>query len=190
MKGEWCYFRNIFTTQECEHIISEGLKIPSKQATLGVEGSLTDNTHRSSIVRFFEPGNLTYEFIHDRLWKYAIPANREWFGFNLNRLPYIQMAEYDESYGGHYKRHIDTFWMNNDPDYHRKLTCVVQLSDPTVYDGGDLELFNIQQYPNKDEIRNQGTGFFFPGFIEHQANPVTKGKRYSLAAWFEGPKFV
>jgi hypothetical protein len=25
--------------------------------------------------------------------------------------------------------------------------------------------------------------------MEHQANPVTKGTRYSLTAWFDGPKW-
>ena len=190
MKGEWCYFENIFTPEECQHIINEGLQLPNKQATLGVEGSLTDNEFRSSIVRFFEPTNPTYHFIHDKLWKYAITANHDWFKFNINRLPYIQLAEYDESYKGHYRRHIDTFWMNDDPIYHRKLTCVVQLTNPDNYEGGNLELYNVRETPDVTGVRKQGTAIFFPGFIEHQANPVTKGRRYSLAAWFEGPKFV
>jgi len=25
--------------------------------------------------------------------------------------------------------------------------------------------------------------------LRHKATPVTKGKRYSLAAWFDGPKW-
>ena len=100
----------------------------------------------------------------------------------------MQYTIYDSAVNGHYGWHQD--YGTQKPVVPRKLSVVVQLSDPAEYEGGDLELFNIKQYPIKEEIRKQGTAFFFPGFIEHQANVVTKGKRYSLAAWFEGPKFV
>ena len=189
MKGEWCYFQNVFTPEECDYIIQEGLKVPGKKATLGVEGSLTDTKYRNSDIRFFQHYDQQFQFVFDRLWKYAIPANREWFQFNINKLDYIQMATYDASYQGFYARHNDVFWMNNDPIYHRKITCVVQLTDQITYEGGNLELFNLQQYPDVNEVRKQGTAFFFPSFIDHQATPVTQGTRYSLAAWFDGPKW-
>lgn len=189
MKGEWCYFRQIFTPEECDYIIQEGLKVPAKKATLGVEGSATDLMHRNSDVRFFNFYDPQFEFVFDRLWKYAIPANREWFQLNINKLDYIQMATYDESYRGFYNRHVDVFWLNDDPIYHRKLSCVVQLTDPNKYEGGNLEVFNTRHFPDAQDIRQQGTAFFFPSFVEHQATPVTKGTRYSLAAWFDGPKW-
>lgn len=189
MKGEWCYFQNVFTPDECDYIIQEGLKIPGNKAKLGVEGSLTDTNYRNSDIRFFQHTDPQFKFIFDRLWQNAIVANREWFQFNINKLDYIQMAEYDSSYKGFYSRHHDVFWMNNDPVYHRKMSCVVQLTDDSKYEGGNLELFNLKEYPNKNEVRKQGTAFFFPSFIEHQACPVTTGIRYSLAAWFDGPKW-
>jgi PKHD-type hydroxylase len=42
---------------------------------------------------------------------------------------------------------------------------------------------------NAQAVRTQGTAFFFPSFLEHQATMVTKGTRYSLACWFDGPKW-
>ena len=99
------------------------------------------------------------------------------------------MAEYDSSYGGEYKRHQDVFWINNDPIYHRKLTAVIQLTNPNDYDGGDFKLFNVNSFPEPQEIRQQGTVFFLPSFTEHQATPVTRGTRHSLACWFDGPKW-
>ena len=71
----------------------------------------------------------------------------------------------------------------------RSLSAVIQLSDPTTYTGGDLQLFDCSEYPNPEEIKHQGTIIFFPSFIFHQANPVTSGLRHSLAVWFEGPKW-
>jgi len=52
-----------------------------------------------------------------------------------------------------------------------------------------LELYDLHGYPNKNELREQGTAIFFPSFITHAALPVTSGLRYSIAAWFDGPKW-
>lgn len=144
---------------------------------------------RRSKLRFIDKSDLRFQWLFDAMWKLAIEANDNIFNFNISRITYIQLAEYDESYQGEYKRHHDVFWMNINSKYHRKLTAVVQLTDPSAYEGGDFEMFNLDEYPNPNEIRTQGTVFFLPSFTEHQANPVTKGTRYSLACWFEGPKW-
>jgi PKHD-type hydroxylase len=70
------------------------------------------------------------------------------------------------------------------------LTCVIQLTNPGEYEGGDFEMYELTQYPDKEDLRTQGTAIFLPSFINHAALPVTKGTRYSLAVWFEGPKWV
>ena len=190
MRGEWCYFGKYFTSEQCNKILEDGLKLPAQDAKLGVAGmnEYSNDSHRKSKIRFIQSDNPDFQWLFDDLWKMGIQANREWFNFHVTNLSYIQLAEYDESYQGEYKKHHDIFWVNNDK-YHRKLTCVIQLTDPSQYEGGDLELFELAQYPNKEELRQQGTAIFFPSFIPHQAHPVTKGKRYSLAVWFEGNKW-
>lgn len=191
MKGEWCYFRKHFSPEMCQKILELGLKVPGQDAKLGVSGDserpLAD--YRRSKVRFLESSNPDFEFLFDDIWKMGREANREWFNFHVTNLSFIQLAEYDSRYKGEYKRHHDVFWINND-NYHRKLTCVIQLSDPSAYDGGDFEIFTDNEKPNPQEVREQGTVIFIPSFVEHQATPVTRGTRYSLAVWFEGPKWV
>jgi PKHD-type hydroxylase len=189
MKGEWCYYKEYFTPEVCSHILDLGLKLPSKQATMGVDGSVSMSEYRRSKIRFIQQSDTNFTFLFDAMWKMAIQANDEWFKFNISRISYIQLAEYDASYQGEYKKHHDVFWMNGDPDYHRKITAIVQLTDPSTYVGGNLELFGLTEYPNSEEVRKQGTAFFFPSFLEHQATMVTKGTRYSLACWFDGPKW-
>jgi PKHD-type hydroxylase len=191
MKGEWCYFGKHFSVEMCEKILELGLKIPSQDAAMGLAGvsEVKSNDYRRSKVRFLESSNSDFDFLFDDIWKMGIQANHEWFNFHITNLSFIQLAEYDSLYKGEYKRHHDVFWINNSI-YHRKLTCVIQLSDPNTYKGGDFEIFNQNQKPNKAEIREQGTVIFIPSFIEHQATPVTHGTRYSLAVWFEGPKWV
>ena len=172
MKGEWCYFRSHLSKELCEEIIKTGLTLPVKEGSLGVDGK-TDNR---------------FTWLFDRLWKAAISANDDFFGVHISRLDYLQLAEYDSSYQGEYKVHHDVFWLNGDPVYHRKLSCVVQLSDPSTYDGGNLEIVEAAT-PLDPAARDQGSVIFFPSMFHHQATKVTKGVRYSLAAWFDGPKW-
>ena len=191
MIGEWCYFKGYFTPEQCNQIIEDGLKLPSKDAVLGVdESNLSVNKdYRRSQVRFIQKYDPTFTWLFDALWKTALQANDEWFGFHISKLDYIQLAEYDVAYEGEYKDHHDVFWMNNDPVYHRKMTAIVQLTDPNEYEGCNLELINLSQYPDAKEMRAQGTVFFFPSFLTHRATPITKGTRYSLACWFDGLKW-
>jgi PKHD-type hydroxylase len=144
---------------------------------------------RRTKIRFINAGDWRFEYIFNIFWKTGISANDDFFQFNISRLTYLQFAEYNSNVQAEYKTHHDVFWMNNDPEYHRKLTAVVQLTDPLTYVGGDFQMFDLAQNPNADEIKTQGTVIFLPSFIEHQANPVIKGTRYSLACWFDGPKW-
>jgi PKHD-type hydroxylase len=191
MIGEWCYFNNYFDRETCQKILDLGLQLPAEDAKLGVAGmsDYSNDSYRKSKIRFIQSTNPDFQWLFDELWKMGMQANRDWFNFHITNLSYIQLAEYDESYSGEYKKHHDVFWVNND-NYHRKLTCVIQLTDPSEYEGGDFEMYDLTQYPDKETIRQQGTAIFLPSFIPHAALPVTKGKRYSLAIWFEGPKWV
>lgn len=190
MKGEWCYFKSRFTPAECEKILSLAESLPAADAVVGIdEGSRVDTDTRRSRIRWALPDNPDFKWVFDELWLMAIQANRDFFDFQLSKLDYIQIAEYDAAYKGEYKVHHDVFWMNGDPVYHRKLSCIIQLTDPKDYEGGAFELVDTNTFPPAEEIAAQGTVIFFPSFFLHRANPVTKGTRHSIAAWFDGPKW-
>ena len=192
MRGEWCYFRQYFTPEQCDKILKDGLELPAQDAKLGVAGmnERDPGDHRKSKIRFLQQSNHPqFQWLFNELWLLGMVANRDWFNFHITNLSFVQLAEYDASYSGEYKRHHDVFWVNND-NYHRKLTCVIQLTDPSTYEGGDFEMYELTDYPNKEELRTQGTVIFLPSFIPHAALAVTKGTRHSLAVWFEGPKWV
>lgn len=190
MRGEWCYFKSHFTKSQCDRIVETIQKRPHKDAQIGVNGTVTeDSSFRKSKIRFVNKGDAELGYMFDELWKTAIVANNDWFNFHISKLDYLQFAEYESANRGEYKTHHDVFYINNDPVYHRKLSCIVQLSDPKTYKGGDLELMEVDTAPNKEEMRQQGTVIFFPSFVRHAALPVTEGKRHSTAAWFDGPKW-
>ena len=188
MKGEWCYFKSYFNKETCERIIQDVQVLPTQDGYVGTDGgeAVIKETRRSKI-RFISSSDWRYQYIFDALWKTAIEANRDFFNIHISKLDYIQFAEYDASYLGEYKEHHDVFWLNNDPVFHRKLSCVIQLSDPNDYVGGELEL--TETVPLDPEVKTQGTFIYFPSLFRHRANPVTRGTRYSIAAWFDGPKW-
>lgn len=190
MKGEWCYFKSYFPAEYCQQIIDVVLTREAGEAQIGTKGGIkADTSYRRSKIWFVNKGDAELDYLFDELWKLAIRANQDWFDVHISKLDYYQIAEYDGESKGEYKTHHDIFYMNGDPYYHRKLSCVIQLSDPTTYEGGDLKFDQVTNMPDLEEMRQQGTIVFFPSFIRHAALPVTKGKRYSVAAWFDGPKW-
>jgi predicted 2-oxoglutarate/Fe(II)-dependent dioxygenase YbiX len=191
MKGEWCYFRQYLSNDDCNEIIQNALTIEPQQAVLGVNGTELDVNlnYRRSQVRFISDKDWRFTKLFDVLWKTAIVANKDFFNIHITKLDYVQFAEYDESYAGEYKEHHDVFWMNGDPTYHRKLSAIIQLTDPEEYDGCDLEMTEAGHKPPPEEIREQGSIIYFPSFMRHRATPIIRGKRYSIAAWFDGPRW-
>jgi len=192
MIGEWCFFKSALSDELCDQIIKLGMTLPSQSAKMGVDTKkpLVDDKYRRSNIRFIQKPDIRFQFLFDLVWKYVLIANDDFFHFHITKLDYIQLAEYDGNERGEYKKHHDVFWINNDPKYHRKLSMVIQLSDPNDYKGGDLELYDLcLSAPPKDDLKQRGSVIIFPSFITHAALPVTEGKRYSLAVWFDGPKW-
>lgn len=186
MKGEWCCFEKHFSASDCQIILDRTQSLPLSNGALGVQGVAADEKIRKSKVKWLEVDQ--FQDVFSEMWKVAKKANDYWFGFDLKVLKLMQLAEYDSEYKGKYSKHQDVFWVNP-TEYHRKLTCVLQLTDPTQYTGGELELFDCDVIPDQNTIRSQGTVICFPSFKYHQVKPVTSGVRHSLTCWFEGPKW-
>ena len=67
----------------------------------------------------------------------------------------------------------------------RKLSLVVQLSDPADYQGGELQVLSAEEPTTFSKAR--GTVVVFPSYVLHRVMPVTSGTRFSLAGWVGGP---
>jgi PKHD-type hydroxylase len=113
-------------------------------------------------------------------------ANRlnSYFQFDINLIREITLTMYET--GGEYDWHQDVNW--KEPISQRKLTMVIQLTDPSQYDGGDLELMDCEMSEkDKAAIRDMGSVIIFPSLLKHRVTPVTRGVRKSLVTWIEGP---
>jgi len=82
--------------------------------------------------------------------------------------------------GGHYDWHADL----GPGISNRKLSVVLQLSDPNDYVGGELQMNTgggITSVP-----KQYGLLCFFPSFVLHRVTPLTSGTRTSLVTWLCG----
>lgn len=68
---------------------------------------------------------------------------------------------------------------------HRRLSCSIQLTDPSTYTGSILEVFTGRI--NYKLPRDLGTMLVFPSNILHKVTPITSGKRRALVTWFNAP---
>ena len=79
---------------------------------------------------------------------------------------------------------MDTGWIG---EHYRKLTVIIQLTDPETYEGADLELQLAHDYTPM--TRAQGSMIVFPSFILHRVKPLISGERHSLVSWVCGAPF-
>lgn len=68
----------------------------------------------------------------------------------------------------------------------RKVTTLIQLSDPDEYAGGRLELWGNEEHQAGLE---RGTLLVYPSFVMHRVTEITDGVRFSLGGELLGPPF-
>jgi len=110
-------------------------------------------------------------------------SNQSIYNYDIQEMEKVKILRYGN--GGKYKWHTDTGAKETST---RKLTAVIQLSDETMYEGGDLE-FGITDDSGKKNYtapRKRGSIIIFPAFLSHRVTPITKGRRYSLITWMNG----
>ena len=183
MRQNWQMWQSAVSRDDCDTIIEQFRNQPPCDGqTFNSCGKLEENPFRSSKVRWVEDPAL-----RDMLWWFAKEANRFAFGFDVSDSGSIQFTEYSAEYSGKYDWHHDIDW-NGNAAFDRKISVVLQLSDPEYYGGCDF-LFDEVESPDASKLRSKGTVICFPSYLRHQVTPITKGTRYSLVAWFEGPRW-
>jgi len=127
--------------------------------------------------------NAESEWVFSKLAHVASRLNADHFGFDLTGFgEQLQLTNYNQAENGMYGWHQDY-----GSGVSRKLSLVLQLTDPSEYEGGNLQIMTSGDPQN---VRKQ-RGFIaaFPSYVLHQVTPVTQGSRQSLVAWVSGPPF-
>lgn len=88
------------------------------------------------------------------------------------------------SAGEHFNWHVD---MGAETPAPRKLSLVLQLSDPAEYDGGDFDVMLATDFARANKAL--GSIIAFPSYKIHRVTPVTRGERRTLTMFASGPNF-
>lgn len=178
-------WENGFTEEEIQKIIDYCETIP-KQTSKIHDDSIVNKEIRSSEVAWIENTQEIF-WLYDRLALIANNINAKFFNFELKGfVEHFQYTVYNEKENGHYNWHLDLVseGINVPP---RKLSLVLQLSDESEYEGGELQTFTS---PNSTTVtKRKGLIVAFPSWTLHRVTPVTKGTRRSLVVWVTGPQF-
>lgn len=179
----WAWEKEL-SGETCDHIISLAKKYELEDGVIGgndEKPGVVVKDKRNSGIRWIDDN-----FLSNAIFGFATKANDSSWGLNVEARSSLQFTEYtvDQYYGWH----MDTFMLE---DGMRKLSIIIQLTDPSDYEGGDFQ-FRLHggQVDDVPMLRQRGTVLVFPSWIEHQVTPVTKGKRQTLVAWMSGPALV
>lgn len=179
----YAYMNGIFTKEECQQIIALGEALNPTIAKIQSE-NIEDITTRQSHVSWMFP-NTDTRWIFERVVGAALNLNGQYFNFDLYGLAEgLQFTRYDAP-TGKYDAHIDKM-LDGMP---RKLSLTIQLTDPSEYEGGELNLYIGPGMEATTPEKQQGKLIAFPSYVLHQVTPVTKGTRYSLVCWVTGKPF-
>jgi len=178
----WVWWENAFTNQELDWLQNKAKQAEQNAQVGGGDGGVVNPNVRRSQVSWLSSSPDTV-WVFQRLADVVSKMNAEHYRFDLTGFgEALQLTNYDQSENGMYGWHLDY-----GRGISRKLSMAMQLTDPSEYEGGNLQVMTSGQPQN---VRKQrGLIAIFPSYVLHQVTPVTQGSRQSLVAWVSGPAF-
>lgn len=150
----------------------------------------------------------SHHWIGGFIWHYVERANRENFLYDLRCIDGESMQYTQYSEGEFYNWHNDAGlaqqykpvavgnrqdglaedYLKEKVEMVRKLSFVLQLSNPDDYEGGNLQLLD-ESGRSYIAPRKRGTVILFDSRTQHRVLKVKKGTRKSLVGWVVGPRW-
>lgn len=179
------FYENVFTEEELGYILEWGEETDLQPAEIGESDDNVVTEIRQSEVGWIDCHEGT-QWIFDRFAEFALDANEK-MNWNFNLMGFGDEIQYTKYYGtnkGHYSWHGDI----GPAVSHRKLSLVLQLTDPEEYEGGELEISIGSRTLRVPRVK--GGLAIFPSFVLHRVLPVTDGERRSLVSWISGQNYM
>jgi PKHD-type hydroxylase len=168
---------SLFSKDECDLITKtclEDLWLPSR-----VVGE--DSLHKSKRQKLRgEPDGFPF----DNIKIITKQANDEIYDFRLLGIidqDFPQIFRYES--GDYYNLHLDLSPMATT----RKISFIVNLSDPSTYEGGNIEFLNTNT--SDANLNEQGSILIFPSFLPYKITEVTKGHKDIIVGCIHGAVF-
>lgn len=166
----------LFSAEDCERTLA----LASEMKDAGIERGENKTAYREGRVCWLRPAPENH-WLFAKVWELCGRINQERYKLELSGFTEpLQLGQYGP--GHFYDWHLD---FGPKGFSARKLSFVVQLTDPADYEGGALEILasnEVFQAP-----RARGSLIVFPSFILHRVQAVTEGTRHSLVGWIGGP---
>jgi PKHD-type hydroxylase len=178
----WVWWDGAFSEQQLDWLQDKAKRAEQNaQVGNGGEGVVNPNLRRSQVS--WLTNTTETKWVFEKLASVISQMNAQHFRFDLTGFGEpLQLTNYDQSENGMYGWHQDY-----GGGVSRKLSMAVQLTDPSEYEGGNLQVMTSSEPQN---VRKQrGLIAIFPSYVMHQVTPVTQGSRQSLVTWVSGPAF-
>ena len=178
----WVWWDGAFSEQQLDWLQDKAKRAEQNaQVGNGGEGVVNPNLRRSQVS--WLTNTTETKWVFEKLASVISQMNAQHFRFDLTGFGEpLQLTNYDQSENGMYGWHQDY-----GGGVSRKLSMSVQLTDPSEYEGGNLQVMTSSEPQN---VRKQrGLIAIFPSYVMHQVTPVTQGSRQSLVTWVSGPAF-
>jgi PKHD-type hydroxylase len=172
------YLEGGFDAEECDRIVALRTEMKVGKARPGRNVGLM----RDSRICWVRP-NPESAWLFEKLRQAVVHVNQNVYRAELDGFTEpLQISEY--GVGHFYDWHLD---IGKSAASIRKISFVVQLSEETDYEGGELELL-FATHPVA-QPKTRGTIVLFPSYILHRVTRVTRGSRMSLVGWVGGPPY-
>jgi predicted 2-oxoglutarate/Fe(II)-dependent dioxygenase YbiX len=152
----------------------------------------------------------TSHWIAGLAWHYVERANRENFLYDIEHIDAESMQYTRYCEGEYYNWHTDADisssykpeskegktweshenYLNKKCEKIRKLSFIIQLSNPEDYEGGNVQFMSLMG--NKKSYflpRERGTIAIFDSRAEHRVHKIKSGMRKSIVGWVVGPRW-
>ena len=180
-------FDDVLSDDDCQKLIDIGNEFGFTPGTLSIQEEKldADDLYVDTSIRNCLQAPIDTPpdfFLKDKLFT-VLKQARNMYQFDVRGITDLQLIKYDV--GSYFKRHIDIGMYESGAQ--RKITFIIQLSDPNDYTGGDLVLHTNPEATVMP--RDKGSVIVFPAFFLHEVTPLLTGQRYSLTGWCYGPPF-
>jgi PKHD-type hydroxylase len=170
------------------------------EAKVGGQTSHKTTKHRETLTRWALPGDWVPSFISN----YINLANEQLFEYDITALHHMETHMLEYGVGHYYHWHVDDdinshlqyasppfgVARQNITEYVRKLSFSLQLTDPSEYTGGDVQIIDDTILEKMVTIpKERGTLCIFDSRTRHRVKPVKTGKRFVLVGWVLGPRW-
>lgn len=184
LQDRLCIFSAAVARPLCEAIVQTGDALSHGPGML--HNNVSGERFYDDSVRLTSVGWLAErDWVFELMQAFADRVNASW-NYDLTAADDLQYALYRRN--DFFECHRDMLRVRSGPV--RKVSVVLQLSNPVTYRGGALQFLDDDVgFFEPASFAPQGSIAVFSSLLKHRVTPIKDGERRSLTAWFKGPAF-